>query len=330
MSKKCFVIMPFSATKDERTEEYWTYFFENFLKPNVEPLGFKCERSKASPSNIIQDIIEQIHTSDLVVAVLTDFNPNVLYELGVRHALKRGTIMIMREGEKIPSDFSHFGVIKYLDSIIGGEKFKNELISFIAKLENSSQPDNPVAQYLEISDSRVVDKYKLMVYDILEKINWQNLTLQELASFKYPICDFKITCEIGGKVWDVGGAKKTNGAKVILWDYKAYDHQLWELSYRHNYYMFKAKHSNKYLSLPNDSIVNGTEICQSDFEDSLTQKWFLENDRGAYYIVSAATKSVIDADIANVHIDGCKVQQWTRNTNKNQRWRILPVFRSFE
>jgi hypothetical protein len=93
--RDCFVIMPFSMTRDGRSKEYWTTFFDEFLTKALAECGFRARRSQGSPENIGEGIMEDLAWSDLVVAVLTDTNVNVWYELGVRHSLRRGsTIMI--------------------------------------------------------------------------------------------------------------------------------------------------------------------------------------------------------------------------------------------
>jgi hypothetical protein len=111
--KHCFVIMPFSKTKGKRTAKYWDDFFSNFIKPAVENLGYTCKRSNAKPGNIMKAIVNDLVNSDVVLAVLTDYNANVLYELGTRHSLKRGTIMMLERGQKIPFDIAQYGVIYY-------------------------------------------------------------------------------------------------------------------------------------------------------------------------------------------------------------------------
>ena len=104
--KHCFVIMPYSTTGDKHTTKYWDRFFSNFIKPAVENLGYTCKRSSADPGNIMKAIVSELVNSDLVLAVLTDYNPNVLYELGTRHSLKHGTIMMLETGQHIPFDIS--------------------------------------------------------------------------------------------------------------------------------------------------------------------------------------------------------------------------------
>jgi hypothetical protein len=147
--KRCFVIMPFSGTSKRHSQEYWTRFFTDFIKPSVENLGYECERSIARPRHIIRDILTQLAESDIVLAVLTDFNPNVWYELGVRHTLKNGTIMIIEEGNKPPFDIQEYGFIQYQDSISARTDFEEQLRLFIRSIEKGDRTDSPVRNFLE-------------------------------------------------------------------------------------------------------------------------------------------------------------------------------------
>ena len=149
MLKRCFVIMPFSETTNKHTSTYWDNFFNNFLKPSVEEFGYSCFRSKAQPSSIIKDILKELYNVDLVIATLTDYNANVWYELGIRHALRKGTIMIIEKGQKIPFDISNYGAIIYEDTISGTSDFKKQLKSFIERIEKEHPTDNPVIDFLE-------------------------------------------------------------------------------------------------------------------------------------------------------------------------------------
>jgi hypothetical protein len=135
--KRCFVIMPFSKTTNDHTEEYWTEFFHQFIKPTVDNLGYECIKSTARPKNIIKSILEELVSADIVVAVLTDNNPNVWYALGTRHALRSGTIMVIEEGQKIPFDISQYGVIVYTDKIAKRAQFEKNLEAFIEDIETT-------------------------------------------------------------------------------------------------------------------------------------------------------------------------------------------------
>jgi len=82
--KKCFVIMPFSKT-ESCSQQTWTKIYEEMIKPAItgSKLGFTCERAKPRTGNLIRDILTKLNVADVVIADLTDRNPNVFYELGV-------------------------------------------------------------------------------------------------------------------------------------------------------------------------------------------------------------------------------------------------------
>jgi hypothetical protein len=111
---RCFVIMPFSGTTAEHTEAYWTAHYENFLKPAIEenPV-LEARRSQALRGDILKEIISTLVVSPIVVADLTDANPNVYWELGVRQSFKHGTITIAEDGTRLPFDIGVKGTLFY-------------------------------------------------------------------------------------------------------------------------------------------------------------------------------------------------------------------------
>lgn len=146
--KTCFVIMPFSETSGH-TQAHWTWLFDEFIRPSVEAHGYRCVRSAASPRNIIAGIVHELFTVDVVLAVLTDFNPNVWYELGTRHSLRRGTIMVIDKDQELPFDIRHFGCIFY--SQYERPSFELEVGIFLNAIEESNRPDSPVFEYFTSS-----------------------------------------------------------------------------------------------------------------------------------------------------------------------------------
>jgi hypothetical protein len=80
------------------------------------------------PTNpIIQDILENIQKSRLIIAFVTESNPNVLYEIGVAHTLKKDVIIVTPDVNKLPFDIRHLRCIQYEDSLAGSEKLKTDL-----------------------------------------------------------------------------------------------------------------------------------------------------------------------------------------------------------
>jgi len=93
--KRCFVIMPFSERLSNRPKGFFDEVFESLIKPAAEASGFDVLTANKDGSDVIQStIINELMDADLVVADLTDHNPNVLFELGVRMAQEKPVAII--------------------------------------------------------------------------------------------------------------------------------------------------------------------------------------------------------------------------------------------
>ena len=103
----CFVIMPFSGSFND--------YYRKILKPTIENCGLKSIRADEvyGVKPIIEDIAECIINSEIVIADVTDKNPNVNYELGMAHALCKQVIIISQKVEDIPFDYRHIRAIIY-------------------------------------------------------------------------------------------------------------------------------------------------------------------------------------------------------------------------
>jgi hypothetical protein len=96
---ECFVIMPFR----ERDPAHPTGFFDEVLKSLIAPAGrqagFKVNTANRQGSDVIQStIINSLLNADLVLADLTEHNPNVLFELGMRMAHDKPVALIRAVG----------------------------------------------------------------------------------------------------------------------------------------------------------------------------------------------------------------------------------------
>lgn len=148
-SKNVFVIMPFSDTAS-CSESEWTDIFENVFRPACEACEYSCERALPKTGSLISSIIESLKTARIVIADITDRNPNVFYELGVRHSLSKRTIIISQRADDIPSDLRGYWSLQY--GIRPGDvaKFKNDIKRLISEIEKSpDKSDSPVSDYLE-------------------------------------------------------------------------------------------------------------------------------------------------------------------------------------
>lgn len=84
---KAFIIMPFTERNPDRPAGFFTEVLRSLLTPAGIDAGFVVETANRQGSDVIQStIINELLEADLVIADLTDHNPNVLFELGVRMA----------------------------------------------------------------------------------------------------------------------------------------------------------------------------------------------------------------------------------------------------
>jgi hypothetical protein len=159
MTETCFVIMPIG---DQRGEGYALTAgelrkrYDDVIKEAISTARPALEIFRAddvsAPGPITTDILLRIMQSTFVVADVTYGNPNVFYELGLRHACRTGTILLRdKTGPKLPFDVSHMRCIDY-DTSASGLK---DLAATLAKTfkwfdENSKKPDNDFLERAEL------------------------------------------------------------------------------------------------------------------------------------------------------------------------------------
>lgn len=144
--KTCYVICPLGEEGSDirkRSDK----LLDIIINPVIELTDYELIRadlSKDQWSGTIHDSISaHIFRDDLVIADLTDSNPNVFYELGKRHAWGGRTIHLSTNPEKLPFDVHHYPVLKYdLSNSDKIEKLRSELRQAIDSL-NSITPQCP-------------------------------------------------------------------------------------------------------------------------------------------------------------------------------------------
>lgn len=156
--KKCFVVMGYGIKTDYQSGRTLdldkTYI--NIIKPAVTSCGLECIRADEVKHSGVIDVpmFEYIQAADVVIADLSTSNPNAIYELGVRHALKPFTTIVMAEkGFKYPFDVNHTVIMGYehLEKDIGvseAKRVKKELRTLIKAILAAPRKDSPVYTYL--------------------------------------------------------------------------------------------------------------------------------------------------------------------------------------
>lgn len=134
--KSCFVICPIGhldSPERKRSDEILKFI----ISPACEKFNYTTLRADkiSDPGFITTQIIDYVLESDLVIADLTDCNPNVFYELGVRHSIGKPFILMIDADQKIPFDVSNLRVVHFKhDNLTSAYNAKNEIIEFIKQI----------------------------------------------------------------------------------------------------------------------------------------------------------------------------------------------------
>src|SRR5277367_4606620 len=133
--KLCFVLMPFKHPFND--------YYKQIIKPAVRELGMETIRSDEiyGTAPIIRDIWNHIWKARVVVADVTDKNPNVNYELGLCHTLGVPTVIISKREEDVPFDYRHIRCLIYrTDEPSWDDKLREGLKKTIASVFVDPQP----------------------------------------------------------------------------------------------------------------------------------------------------------------------------------------------
>lgn len=157
----CFVVMGFGKKTDFETGRTLDLdkTYKYIIKPAVIDAGLECTRADEIPHSGVIDVpmYERLLTADVVVADLSTSNKNAFYELGVRHALRpHTTIVVCEDGAtNFPFDLNHVLVRKYHhmgEGIDFGEveRFREKLTEAIKEIVAKNPPphDSPVYTFL--------------------------------------------------------------------------------------------------------------------------------------------------------------------------------------
>ncbi|MBS1745678.1 MAG: DUF4071 domain-containing protein [Bacteroidetes bacterium] len=181
--KRCFVVMGFGVKTDYTTGRKLDLnkSYQYLIKPVLKERGWICVRADEIPNtgSIDLQMYQELLQADVVIADLSTLNANALYELGIRHALRPFTTIIIAEDKLVyPFDLSHIVITKYThlgDSIDYGEaeRFHGVLNTLLdAALDQKPPPkDSPVYTFIsDLVPPSIQDKIDQMISRAKEAI----------------------------------------------------------------------------------------------------------------------------------------------------------------
>jgi hypothetical protein len=134
----CFVLMPFGSPVGD--------YYRQIYEPAIRKAGMRPVRADDDifgAGKIIDQIWDGINAAKVLVAEMTNRNPNVFYELGLAHALEKPVVLISSNEEDVPFDLKHIRVIYYnVSDPFWGEKLIEKVAENI--LSALSNPEEAV------------------------------------------------------------------------------------------------------------------------------------------------------------------------------------------
>jgi tetratricopeptide (TPR) repeat protein len=177
----CFVIMGFGKKTDYSISKTYDLdkTYKNIIKPAAVAAGYECIRAdEIIESGLIdRSMYALLVKADLVIADITTYNPNAIYELGIRHGVKPYSTIILKEQEgKREFDFSHDRIFSYkhLGEDIGTDEAnecQEKLKNLILRIKDNPKSDSPLYELIKSATPTTYaeDEYLEIIGDLANR-----------------------------------------------------------------------------------------------------------------------------------------------------------------
>ncbi len=185
--------MPYGVEANDESGETIDFdsVYQLIISPAAQSEGFSTIRADSSlpPGRIIDQVIDMVMAADLFIGDISTLNPNIFYEIGLRHMTAKPCMLIARKGIQIPFDVAGYRIFMYSeDQGRLGESRDGLRVSISALLSGGPSAGSPVSleRLRDLYEDRVtkmaVESYKPGITDTLSSIERRLFSLETSIS----------------------------------------------------------------------------------------------------------------------------------------------------
>lgn len=206
----CFIIMPI-ADQDGYKEGHFKRVYDDIFAPACRAAGFRPVRADdVAQTNLIHlDILQKLLESPMAICDLSSRNPNVLFELGLRQAFDKPTVIVREVGTPQIFDINMFRYTEYRNSldyreVLADQKAIQKVLEDTKKAVEEGKSVNSIIKLLSITEAKLNDPSKFEEKDFLDFFKSEIRGIKdELSSIKriYPAPSVKKDLPLYDTFW---------------------------------------------------------------------------------------------------------------------------------
>ena len=179
--KTCFIITPIGPNESD-IRRAADGVIAAVIKPVMEKLDYQVvvPHEITTSGSITLQVITQILDADMVIANLTGLNPNVMYELAIRHAKRKPVVAIVENETRLPFDLAEERTVFYANDMLGVTDLVSKLEKAVMAAQDDDAPDNPIYRTVERSIMKEVAKDDFQTL-VVERLSYIEDRISEVA-----------------------------------------------------------------------------------------------------------------------------------------------------